>query len=47
MKKLLDRVKVQTQAQTLNSMVLKAGDVKPVEKKEKTEEISENKKENV
>ncbi|CCY63468.1 unknown [Clostridium sp. CAG:967] len=47
MKNLLERVKVQAQAKTLNSMVLKAGDIKPVEKIEKPEEVSENKKENV
>ena len=48
MKTLLERMKIQSQTQqAINSMVLKSGDVKPVEKVNKSEEKSEKEKENV
>ena len=45
MKKVLERVKLHSQAQAINSMILKSA--KPVEKQDKSEDTSENKKENV
>ena len=48
MKTLLERMKIQSQTQqAINSMILKSGDVKPVEKVNKSEEKSEKEKENV
>ena len=47
MKSLLERMKIQSQTQAINSMILKSGDLKPVEKVEKSEEKSEKEKENV
>ena len=45
MKKVLERVKLHSQAQAINSMILKSA--KPVEKQDKSEDTTENKKENV
>ena len=45
MRKLMERVKMQAQAKALNSMILKSA--KPVEKEDKVDDASENKKENV
>ncbi len=45
MKKVLERIKVHSQTQAINSMILKSA--KSVEKEEKQEDKSENKKENV
>lgn len=45
MKKVLERVKLHSQAQALNSMILKSTNT--VEKENKAEDKSENKKENV
>ena len=54
MQKLMERVKIQSQAQVLNSMIMKASDLKPlgevkntVEKTEVKEEEKSEKKENV
>lgn len=47
MKSLLERMKIQSQAQSINSMILKSGDVKPVDKVDKTDKKSEKEKENV
>lgn len=47
MKTLLERMKIQSQTQAINSMILKSGDIKPVEKTDKSDEKSEEKKENV
>ena len=46
-KSILERVKMQSQGQALNSMILKAGDIKPLEKTDKADEKSEKEKENV
>ena len=46
-KTILERVKIHSQAQAINSMILKSGDVKPADKTEKSEETSEKEKENV
>ncbi len=47
-KSLLERMKLQSQAHALNSMILKSGEIKSVDKKvEKSEEKSEKDKENV
>lgn len=45
MKKVLERVRLHSQAQALNSMILKSA--KTLEKEEKKEDASEDKKENV
>ncbi len=45
--KILERVKLQSQAQALNSMLLKSTDNKPVENTKNSEEKSEKEKENV
>ena len=45
MKKVLERVKLHSQAQALNSMILKSA--KSIQKENKAEDSSENKKENV
>lgn len=47
MKTLLERMKIQSQAQAINSMILKSGDIKPVDKVDKSDEKSEKEKENV
>ena len=47
MKSLLERMKIQSQAQAINSMILKSRDIKPIEKTDKTDEKSEKEKENV
>ena len=47
MKMLLERVKIQSQAQAINSMILKSGYIKPVDKSVKSDEKSEKEKENV
>lgn len=47
MKTLLERMKIQSQTQAINSMILKSGDIKPIEKTDKSDEKSEEKKENV
>lgn len=47
MKTLLERMKIQSQTQAINSIILKSGDIKPVEKVDKPEEKSEKEKENV
>ena len=45
MRQVLERVKLHSQARAINSMILKSA--KPVEKQDKSEDESENKKENV
>lgn len=45
--KILERVKLQSQAQALNSMLLKSTDNKPVENTKKSDDKSEKEKENV
>ncbi len=45
MQKVLERIKLHSQTQAINSMILKSA--KPVEKEDKQEDKSENKKENV
>ena len=47
MKMLLERMKIQSRAQAINSMILKSGDIKPVDKVDKSDEKSEKEKENV
>ena len=46
MKKLLERVKVHSQAQALNSMVLKSSEIKPVENAKQVETENKNSEEN-
>ena len=44
MKQLLDRVKMHSQAQALNSMILKSSDIKQAEKSDKSDNKSEKEK---
>ncbi len=46
-KSILEHAKMHSQGRFLNSMILKSGDMKPVEKVDKSEEKSEKEKENV
>lgn len=44
MKKLMERVKIQSQAQMLNSMILKSNELKALEKNNETSEIKQEEK---
>ncbi|MFR1671467.1 MAG: hypothetical protein ACLSWI_00805 [Candidatus Gastranaerophilaceae bacterium] len=44
MKKLMERVKIQSQAQMLNSMILKSNEIKTLEKEKQSSEIKDEQK---